>query len=100
MLVGMALEPEWIAEMAMDYAKAIVGMQEILFSKEGKPDGIWFYEDMGFKQRPLCPRDVQRVDTARAQIDGGLCQKHGLTGNNAFLRIRGASHSRYARGRD
>lgn len=53
MLVGMALEPEWIAEMAMDYAKAIVGMQEILFSKEGKPDGIWFYEDMGFKQRPF-----------------------------------------------
>ncbi len=53
MLVGMALEPEWIAEMAMDYARATVSMQEMLFSKEGKPDGIWFYEDMGFKERPF-----------------------------------------------
>lgn len=53
MLVGMALEPKWIAEMAMDYAKATVAMQEILFAKEGKPDGIWYYEDMGFKERPF-----------------------------------------------
>ncbi len=53
MLIGMALEPEWIAEMAMDYAKATVAMQEILFAKEGKPDGVWFYEDMGFKERPF-----------------------------------------------
>ena len=53
MLMGMVLEPKWIAEMAMDYAKATVAMQEILFAKEGKPDGIWFYEDMGFKERPF-----------------------------------------------
>lgn len=53
MLVGMALEPKWIAEMAMDYAKATVAMQEMLFAKEGKPDGIWYYEDMGFKERPF-----------------------------------------------
>lgn len=53
MLVGMALEPEWIAEMAMDYARATVAMQEMLFSEAGKPDGIWYYEDMGFKERPF-----------------------------------------------
>jgi len=53
MLVGMALEPEWITQMTMDYAKATVAMQEMLFAKEGKPDGIWFYEDMGFKERPF-----------------------------------------------
>ncbi len=53
LLAGMALEPEWIAEMAMDYAKATVAMQEMLFAKEGKPDGIWYYEDMGFKERPF-----------------------------------------------
>ena len=53
MLVGMALEPEWIAEMAMDYARLTVDLMEILFSKEGQPDGIWFYEDMGFKQKPF-----------------------------------------------
>ena len=53
MLVGMALEPEWIAEMAMDYARLIVDLMEILFAKEGPPDGVWFYEDMGFKQKPF-----------------------------------------------
>lgn len=53
LLVGMALEPEWISEMAMDYARATVEMQQMLFAREGKPDGIWFYEDMGFKERPF-----------------------------------------------
>ena len=28
-------------------------LMEILFSKEGEPDGIWFYEDLGFKQKPF-----------------------------------------------
>ena len=26
---------------------------EITFAKEGKPDGIWIYEDMGFKNKPF-----------------------------------------------
>jgi uroporphyrinogen decarboxylase len=60
MLVGMALEPEWIAEMAMDFAKATVAMQEMLFAKEGKPDGIWYYEDMGFKERPFMSPDMYK----------------------------------------
>jgi uroporphyrinogen decarboxylase len=30
---------------------------EILFAEEGRPDGVWFYEDMGFKERPfMSPR--------------------------------------------
>lgn len=53
MLVGMALEPEWIADMAMDYARLTVELQQTLFAECGKPDGIWFYEDMGFKERPF-----------------------------------------------
>jgi len=53
MLCGMALDPEWITEMAESYADLILKMQEILFEKEGYPDGIWYYEDMGFKERPF-----------------------------------------------
>jgi len=60
MLVGMALEPEWIAEMAMDYAKLMVELQKMLFKKCGKPDGIWFYEDMGFKERPFMSPQMYR----------------------------------------
>jgi len=53
MLMGMALEPEWILDMAQTYADLTISLQEILFSKEGYPDGIWYYEDMGFKERPF-----------------------------------------------
>jgi uroporphyrinogen decarboxylase len=53
MLMGMALDPVWIKDMVDTYAKLTVEMQEILFEKEGYPDGIWYYEDMGFKERPF-----------------------------------------------
>jgi uroporphyrinogen decarboxylase len=31
----------------------VLTLQEMLFAKEGPPDGIWYYEDMGFKERPF-----------------------------------------------
>jgi uroporphyrinogen decarboxylase len=39
--------------MVMTYSRMYVDMQETLFAEEGYPDGIWYYEDMGFKQRPF-----------------------------------------------
>jgi len=53
MLMGMALDPDWVRDMVMTYATMIVQLQEILFEEEGYPDGIWYYEDMGFKERPF-----------------------------------------------
>lgn len=53
LLVGMALDPDWVRDMADTYADLAISLMETLFAKEGKPDGIWFYEDMGFKQRPF-----------------------------------------------
>lgn len=53
MLVGMALDPEWIEDMITVFSDLTLRLQEILFEKEGYPDGIWYYEDMGFKQRPF-----------------------------------------------
>jgi uroporphyrinogen decarboxylase len=58
MLVGMALEPEWIQDMVMTYSQMYVDMQQMLFEAEGYPDGIWYYEDMGFKQRPFMSPDM------------------------------------------
>lgn len=60
MLVGMALEPEWIKDMVMTFSQMYADLQEILFSEEGCPDGIWYYEDMGFKQRPFMSPDMYR----------------------------------------
>lgn len=60
MLIGMALDPDWIKDMVDTYSRLIVELQEILFSQEGYPDGIWYYEDMGFKQKPFFSLDMYR----------------------------------------
>ena len=53
MLVGMLLEPEWIEDMVTILSDMTIEMQKILFEQEGYPDGIWYYEDMGFKEKPF-----------------------------------------------
>jgi len=53
MLVGMALDPDWIADMVDTYSDLIIGLMKRLFEKEGEPDGIMFYEDMGYKGTPF-----------------------------------------------
>jgi len=60
MLMGMAMDPDWVKDMVMTYANLLVALMEILFAEEGKPDGIWFYEDMGFKERPFMSPDMYR----------------------------------------
>jgi uroporphyrinogen decarboxylase len=53
MLMGMALEPEWVLDMSLTFAQFTIDHCELLFAEEGKPDGFFFYEDMGFKNRPF-----------------------------------------------
>ena len=53
LLMGMALEPEWVSDMAETYATLTVELQKLLFEREGPPDGVWYYEDMGFKEHPF-----------------------------------------------
>lgn len=53
MLAGMAEDPAWVADMVAAYTRLTLALMEILFAAEGLPDGIWFYEDMGFKERPF-----------------------------------------------
>ncbi|MCC7494443.1 MAG: hypothetical protein IT204_18950 [Fimbriimonadaceae bacterium] len=53
MLMGMALDPDWVHDMVMTFADFTIRHLEVLFAEEGLPDGFFFYEDMGFKQRPF-----------------------------------------------
>jgi len=53
LLAGMALDPEWVTEMADLYATLTVHLLEILFEREGLPDGLWVWDDLGFKHRPF-----------------------------------------------
>lgn len=53
MLMGMALDPDWVKDMVMTYANFTLNHLETLFHEEGVPDAVWFYEDMGFKGKPF-----------------------------------------------
>ncbi len=53
MLMGMALDPDWVKDMCTVYSQLTVNLMEILFAEEGLPDGLFFFEDMGLKGRPF-----------------------------------------------
>jgi len=62
MLIGMADDPDWIRDMVETYGRLTLELQEILFAEEGFPDGIWYYEDMGYKQHPfMSPRMYREI---------------------------------------
>ena len=62
MLMGMADDPGWVRDMVDTYASLTVELQEMLFAEEGYPDGIWYYDDMGFKQHPfMSPRMYREI---------------------------------------
>jgi uroporphyrinogen decarboxylase len=53
MLAGMALDSDWALDMSMTYAHLLVDLQKILFEKEGLPDAVYYYDDLGFKLHPF-----------------------------------------------
>jgi len=53
MLVGMLDDPEWILDMADTFITLSMQLHKMLFEKEGLPDGFFYYEDMGFKDKPF-----------------------------------------------
>ena len=52
-MMAMIDDPDWVSDMCRTYSRVTVEMWEMLFEREGTPDGIWFYEDMGFKGSPF-----------------------------------------------
>lgn len=61
LLMGMIDDPEWIEDMVDTYSRMLVELQEMLFAEEGYPDGLWYYEDMGFKERPFMSPAMYRA---------------------------------------
>ncbi len=53
LLLGMALDPAWVRQMADLYAETTIRLLEILFHREGLPDGMWVWDDLGFKNKPF-----------------------------------------------
>ena len=53
MLMGMALDPDWITDMCTVFTDLMHDMFKVYFTEVGRPDAIWYYEDMGFKEKPF-----------------------------------------------
>ena len=53
MLMGMALDPEWVKDMVRTYVEFTINHLEVLFAEQGRPDGFFVYDDMGFKGKPF-----------------------------------------------
>jgi uroporphyrinogen decarboxylase len=53
LLMGMGLDPEWVRAMADLYAAVNIRLLEKLFAREGLPDGLWVWDDLGFKGTPF-----------------------------------------------
>jgi len=53
LLMGMAADGEWVRRMAAVYADVTIRLLEILFAREGMPDGLWVWDDLGYKNTPF-----------------------------------------------
>ena len=53
LLFGMADDPEWIDDMIKTIGDLSIHMHEELFSRVGKPDGLYIMEDLGYKYSPF-----------------------------------------------
>ncbi len=53
LLMGMAMDPDWVRDMVDVFSRVTIELMEMLFAEEGLPDGLWFFDDMGFKNRPF-----------------------------------------------
>ena len=59
-LMGMAIDPDWIRDMVNVYSRVAVELLEVLLDREGLPDGLWVWDDLGFKHRPFMSPTMYR----------------------------------------
>lgn len=53
-LPALLLEPDWIKDFCNVYLDFYIKHFELLFREVGLPDGIWMFEDLGYKNGPFC----------------------------------------------
>lgn len=54
MYESFAVDPEWIRDFNRVYTDHLIGHYRLMFEEAGAPDGVWIYEDLGFKERLFC----------------------------------------------
>ena len=51
---SLLVDPDWIRDYCRTYTDLYKECYTILLEEAGKPDGVWLYEDMGYKDRLFC----------------------------------------------
>ena len=60
LLIGMAADGDWVRDMADLYAVTAIRLLEMLFEREGLPDGLWVWDDLGYKHTPFMSTAMYR----------------------------------------
>lgn len=57
---SMVLDPDWIRDYGRVYTDLFKACFTRLIDEAGLPDGVWLYEDLGYRDRTFCSPDLYR----------------------------------------
>jgi len=57
---NLLLDPGWIRDYCRTYTDVMRECNRMLLEGAGKPDGVWLYEDLGYKQATFCSPETYR----------------------------------------
>ena len=78
-LPALLLEPEWIRDFCQVYLDHYRGHYEVLFREVGLPDGMFIYEDFGFRNGLFCsPQTMDELIFPYEKQLVGFFHDHGL----------------------
>jgi uroporphyrinogen decarboxylase len=55
---NMLLDPDWIRDYCRTYTDLYTEEFKIIVEEVGKPDGIWFFDDLGYKESTFCAPEL------------------------------------------
>ena len=55
---NLLLDPEWIKDYCRTYTDVMKECYRLLLEGAGKPDGVWMYEDLGYKGATFCSPEI------------------------------------------
>ena len=58
MFMTFADDPDWLHDFNRVYTDLIIRCYTLLFKEAGTPDGIWVYEDLGYRDRLFCSPEM------------------------------------------
>ena len=62
MYISLVADPDWIHDFNRVYTDFWKAHFKLLIDEAGRPDGIWIYEDLGYKERLICsPQTLEEL---------------------------------------